>query len=91
MDRFQFSIDSNSSISPVHKFAYLKSFLSPPASECMSSLTTTAENYNEVVELLKQRYGNTQVLLNAHIQQLVTLPFAGYKIRERCERTEKTL
>ena len=67
-DRFQSSIDSNSNISPVDKFAYLQSFLSPSASKCISGLTTTAENYNEAVELLKQRYGNTQVLINPHMQ-----------------------
>ena len=73
-DRFQSSIDSNSNISPVDKFAYLQSFLSPSASKCISGLTTTAENYNEAVELLKQRYGNTQVLINAHMQQFISLP-----------------
>ena len=66
--------DSNSNISPVDKFAYLQSFLPLSASECISGLTTTAENYNEAVELLKKRYGNTQVLINAHIPQFVTLP-----------------
>ena len=58
-DRFQSSIDSNSNKSPVDKFAYLQSFLSPSASECISGLTTTAENYNGAVELLKQRYEYT--------------------------------
>ena len=72
-DIFQSSINSNSSISPVDKFAYLQSLLSPSASEYISRLTTTAENYNEAVELLKQRYGNTQVLINAHMQQFVCL------------------
>ena len=48
--------------------------MSPSASECKFGLTTTAENYNEAVELLKQRYGKTQVLINAHMQQFVSLP-----------------
>ena len=73
-DRFQSSIDSNSNISSVDKFAYLQSLSSPSTSEFISGLTTTAESYNEAVELLKQRYGNTQVLINAHIQQFVSSP-----------------
>ena len=73
-DRFKSSIDSNWSINPVDKFAYLQSYLSLSVSECISGLTTTAENYNEVAELLKQRYGNTQVLINAHMQQSVSFP-----------------
>ena len=52
----------------------MQSFLSPSVSECISGLTTTAENYNEAAELLKQRYGNTQVLINAHMQQSVSFP-----------------
>ena len=71
-DSFQSSIDSNSNISPVDKFAYLQSSWS--ASACIFGLTTTAENYNETVGLLKQRCGNTQVLINAHMQQFVSLP-----------------
>ena len=73
-DRFHSSIDSNSNISPVDKFAYLQSYLPPSASKYIFGLITTAENYNEAVELLKQRYGNTQVLINAHMQQFVSLP-----------------
>ena len=49
--RFQSSIDSNSSISPVNKCTYFQSFLSPYASECISGLATTSENYDEAVEL----------------------------------------
>ena len=37
-------------------------------------MTTIAESYNEAVELLKQRYDNTQILINTHMQQLVSLP-----------------
>ena len=54
-DRFQSSIDSNSNISSVDKFAYLQSFLSPPTSECISGLTTTVENYNEAAELFETK------------------------------------
>ena len=52
----------------------MQSFLSPSASECISGLTTTAENYNAAIELLKKKYGNTQVLINAYMQQFVSLP-----------------
>ena len=49
-------------------------FKSPSTSECVSGLTTIAESYNEAVELLKQRYDNTQILINTHMQQFVSLP-----------------
>ena len=78
-DRLQSSRHSNSSISPVDKFTYLQSFLSTSINKCICGLITTAENYNEAVELLKQRYGNTQVLIGAHMQYLVFLPVVNLR------------
>ena len=52
----------------------MQSILTPSASEFISGWATTAENYNEAVEVLNQRYGYTQVLINAHRQQFVSLP-----------------
>ena len=37
-------------------------------------LSLSSSNYNEAVELLKQRYGNTQMLINAHMKKFVKLP-----------------
>ena len=88
-DRFQSPIDSNSSISRIDKSTYLQSFWSPSASECVSGLTTTGENYNEAVELLKQRYGNTQVLINAHLQQFVF--YLMWKDRENFMKKSKVV
>ena len=72
-DRFQSSIDSNSSINSADKILPIAIIFIPVASECISGLTTNAENYDEAVDLLKQRYRNTQVLINAHMQQFLYL------------------
>ena len=49
-------------------------FLCSSASESISGLTVTAENYTEAIKLLHERYGNTQVQISAHIKQFVSLP-----------------
>ena len=40
----------------------------------INGLSLSSSNYNEAVELLKQRYGNTQMLINAHMKKFVKLP-----------------
>ena len=94
-DRCQSSMDNNSNIIHMDIFAYLQSFLSPSISECIFGLTITAENYKEVVELLKQRYGNTQVSINANMQQflLSVIKFVNdvKGLREYYEKVESSI
>ena len=45
----------------------------PSAYETISGLALTNQNYLEAVELLKQRYGNPQLLINTYMEQFVKL------------------
>ena len=67
-DQFESTIHSKININNIDKFSYLKSFLCPSAYETISGLVLTSQNYLEVVELLKQRYGNTQILINTYVE-----------------------
>ena len=67
-DQFESSVHSNVSLSDVDKFSYLRSLLEGPAEDCISGLTLTTENYEEAVELLKARFGNTQLLINRYAE-----------------------
>ena len=67
-DQFNASIHSNNLISKIEKFSYLKTFLNESASSCISGLTLTTENYDEAVKILKERFGNTQILVSAFMQ-----------------------
>ena len=40
----------------------------------MYFLTLTTENYDEAVKILEERFGNTQILISAFMQQFVSLP-----------------
>ena len=73
-DQFNASIHSNNLISKIEKFSYLKTFLNESASSCISGLTLTTENYDKAVKILEERFGNTQILISAFMQQFVSLP-----------------
>lgn len=72
-DQFDSSINSRQSISDIDKFNYLKSLLCDSACETISGLTLNSANYKEAIQLLQKRYGNTQVLINAHMKNFVQL------------------
>lgn len=72
-DRFESSIHSRENISKIDKFNYLKSLLSDTAYDTISGLTLTSANYDEAIDLLRKRYGNPQVLINAYMKTFVQL------------------
>ena len=73
-DRFSSAMHPNDSINDIEKLCYLKSFLSDSAKSCISGLSLSSANYFEALELLKQRYGNPQMLINAYMKRFVQLP-----------------
>jgi hypothetical protein len=73
-DSFDSSIHQNPGLSNVDKFNYLNSFLESTAAESIAGLTLTSANYDEAVATLKRRFGNTQMIVNKHMDALLTLP-----------------
>ena len=70
MDQFLIAIHENDSLADIDKFTYLKSFLSDSALQSINGLSLNATNYKEAIEILHERYGNKQVLISAHMQNL---------------------
>ena len=69
------NIDDCAQMEGSMKFNYLKSSLvvdSPPY-ELMCDLAPTNENYLQVVEKLKEEYGNTDILLQVYISEVLKL------------------
>ena len=56
------SFESSSNLSGVKKFNYLRCFLDGEASHAIAGLSLTNENYKEALDLLKNRYGNPQLI-----------------------------
>ncbi|XP_054724251.1 uncharacterized protein LOC129234281 [Uloborus diversus] len=66
--QFSNAIDKNKSLSPIDKFSYLKSLLGGSAYNAVAGFSLTAENYKSAVDLLKNRYGRNDLVINAHME-----------------------
>jgi len=75
-DQFEASVDK-ASYSPVDKLNYLKSKLRGEALTAIAGYQLTNSNYAVVVDVLKQRFGNTQLIIDAHYRSLSHLPMAN--------------
>ena len=72
-DTFQTTVHS-SSLTNVNKFSYLKSQLNHSAENCIPGLALTSANYEQEINLLKERFGNEQYIVDAYMQNLLELP-----------------
>ena len=75
------------------KFNYLKSFSKGPGAGCMSGLNLTADNYQQALDTLVQRYGNKQLLTSTHMDQLLSIKpilnlHDAQKLRETFDKIE---
>ena len=65
-DSFECAIHHNKKISDIEKFNYLKGKVSGEAKSAILGLTLSKENYKIAVEILKDRFGNTQEVIDLH-------------------------
>ena len=70
-DSFESAIHNNPTLTAIN---YLKSYLDSTAADAIAGLTLTAVNYVEAIETLKRRFGNTQLIVNKHMEGLLGLP-----------------
>jgi len=73
-DAFQSIIHTNVSITAVQKLQYLKGCLKGDASKVISSLEISALNYEVAWNLLKKRYDNKRIIVQAHVRAIMELP-----------------
>lgn len=72
-DSFSTSIHENSGISTIDKFNYLNSLLEGNAARTIQGLALTTSNYNDAVEMLKERFGKTQIIISAHMDEILKI------------------
>ena len=73
-DSFSAAVDSSPALSGVQKFNYLRTLLQGEAARAVAGFPLTDANYSHSVEILKERFGQTQKIVNAHMQSLLNLP-----------------
>ena len=63
-----------SNIPLVSKFSYLKELLVPGVRLLVDGLPFTSEGYERAKGILKSKFGKTSEIINAHVQQIMSLP-----------------
>eukprot|EP00794_Sanderia_malayensis_P002359 gene2359-2720_t len=92
-ESFKSSIDGNQNLAKVEKMKYLQGLQSGPAAETIKGLSLSEENYDEAFELLKRRFGNKQIIISKHIENIMEMPkvtslFEQKKFRLLFDKTE---
>ena len=73
-DSFDSAVNQNPSLSAIDKFNYLQGLLDGPAAAAIQGLTLSEANYTIALALLKERFGKTQQVISARMDQLLRLP-----------------
>ena len=72
-DSFLSAVHNNDDISDIQKMTYLQSLLEGSASETIEGLSLSKENYKAALDILKDRFGNEQILISVHMNNLLKL------------------
>ena len=62
-DSFSNAVHENTNISNVDK-NYLKGMITGEAARAISGLPMTSQNYEKAIQILKERFGRKQILIN---------------------------
>lgn len=72
-DSFSCAVHENKSLSNVQKMNYLINFVQGSAAETIKGLALKNDNYEIALNMLKERYGDDQVIISAHMNTLLNM------------------
>ncbi|GFY44065.1 DUF1758 domain-containing protein [Trichonephila inaurata madagascariensis] len=72
---FETAVHNNESLNKVDKFNYLKAHLGGSALNTVEGFPISAKAHDEAVELLKNRFANPEILIQAHMNKILSLQF----------------
>ena len=87
---FEAEIDSTD-LPAVSKFGFLKELLEPKIREDIDGLPFSTEGYQRAKNILKDEYGKTSEIINAHIQNIMGLPIITGSNSAKVHEFYKTL
>ena len=73
LEPFESAVHKNPSLSNKDNFNYPNSLLNRSAADAIVGLPLTSSNYEEAIDILKQRFGNKQLIINRHMEALFQL------------------
>ena len=77
-------------MSAVDKFNYLHALLEGPAAKGIQGLALSEANYVVAIEILQDRFGKTQQIISAHVDELLKLPScSGDRTSQLCSIYDK--
>ena len=72
-DSFESTIHRNTTLSDIEKFGYLQSKLGGEAKRAISGLLMSNENYKIAIDILKERFGQIQEIIDIHYSKLMNI------------------
>ena len=79
-DSFESAVHLNDVITNVQKLNYLRAHLEGEAARAVAGFSLTSVNYHQSLEVLRNRFGDQQKIINAHMHALMNLPSASSNI-----------
>ena len=70
-ETFETAIEHNKNLKKIEKFTYLRGYLEGTALQAIDGFPLTNDNYSNARNLLKERYGNPQLITSCHINNLI--------------------
>ena len=70
-ETFQSTIGSRDDVTDIAKLTYLMSYLKGEAARAVRGLSMTAANYKHASDILKERYGSQEILINTIMSKLI--------------------
>ncbi|XP_026479809.1 uncharacterized protein LOC113386232 [Ctenocephalides felis] len=74
IDIFNSLIHNNSKLAPVQKLHYLRGALTNSASNLISTISISNENYDIAYDLIVKTYNNKFLIINSHLQSIENIP-----------------
>ena len=79
-DSFSAAIDEHTELNNIEKMNYLQNMLKGEAARAIAGLPLTNENYTKAIEILKERFGDKQNIINAYMDSLTRATPPTYEI-----------
>ena len=89
---FDTTVNRNSSLEDIDKLNYLRAQLRDEAKDVIAGLEVASASYTTAVDLLKERYSNKQLMIDAHYSKLRNIPIVSTyyeKLRSTFDQIER--
>lgn len=71
--QFVTAVHQNPNLTKTNKFSYLRSYLTGIAANVVAGLPLTEASYDNAIQLLQNRFGRKDLVINAHMTKLLNL------------------